>query len=488
MARGSVGLARAPRVVRGRQAATVVLVNILCRRRKVKPPEVVSPRVVGDRRRSSAHKAPRVWTRLDSAQPYVALAQRPREAATRVAAVPMAAISPHGARPRGSRSPGQGGCNDGRLWSTVGLLRGAQRSEAGGRRTLAAGSISIRVVARFRGIQESRMDKIERVRAVLEGRHPDRPPFSFWYHFPLSCAAGQAAVDAHVRHVARYDVDFLKIMDDNRYPRDGLPDGMVRSAADLDRLTALDGDEGTFGQQLELIGQLAQRYAGQMLMITTVFNAWATLRLLTAPPADKHGPPKLGGGVDPRDETMSRLLDDSPAGLARALEATAGSLANFCRRCVAAGADGVFLSVRDDWVDTPANGAGTYDRVVQATDLAILRGASAGTFNMLHVCGQAVDFARFAAYPVHAVNWADRYAGPTLAAAVPLVRSAICGGLNNLGTLATGTPEDCEREVADAIGQLAPRPLIVAPGCTFDPDAVPPANLDAVRRAAEKGW
>jgi uroporphyrinogen decarboxylase len=332
------------------------------------------------------------------------------------------------------------------------------------------------------------MNKIERVFAVLEGRRPDRPPVSFWHHFPLDCAAGPAAIDAHVRHVERYDLDFLKVMDDNRYPRIGLPDGMVSQAADLDCLTVLQGDEDSFGRQLELIRELSQRYAGRLLMITTIFNAWTTLRLLMAPPAGKHGPPKLGGDVDPRDEQMWRLLHESPGALTRALDTIAASLANFCGRCIEAGADGVFLSVRDDWVDTPENGPGNYDRLVRPTDLKILASVQRAAFNMLHICGQAVDFGRFAEYPVHAVNWADRYAGPPLAAVAATMRPALCGGLDNLGTLASGTPEDCQREVADAIRQVGQRPLIVAPGCTFDPDTVPAANLDAVRQAVEKGW
>jgi uroporphyrinogen-III decarboxylase len=263
---------------------------------------------------------------------------------------------------------------------------------------------------------------------------------------------------------------------------------MVGQAADLDRLTVLRGDEDTFARQLELIRELSQRYAGRLLMITTIFNAWTTLRLLMAPPAGKHGPPKLGGDVDPRDEQMWRLLRESPDALARALDTIAASLANFCGRCLDAGADGIFLSVRDDWVDTPENGPGNYDRFVRPTDLKVLAGVQRGAFNMLHVCGQAIEFSRFAEYPVHAVNWADRYAGPPLAAVAPTLRPAICGGLDNLGTLASGTPEACQRQVADAIRQVGPRPLIVAPGCTFDPDTVPAANLDAVRQAVEKGW
>jgi uroporphyrinogen decarboxylase len=330
------------------------------------------------------------------------------------------------------------------------------------------------------------MNKIERLTAVLEGRQPDRPPVSFWYHFAPECAAGPAAVEAHVRHVETYDLDFLKIMDDNRYPRRGLPGGVIAEVADLDKLPVLHGDEDRFAQQLELIGQLARRFAGEFRMITTVFNAWGTLRQMTAPDVGKHGPPVIGATGDPRDAIMTRFLHEAPDVVARALDTITESLANFVRNCLAAGADGVFFSVRDDWVDTPENGPGTYDRLARPSDLRILDAVRPGAFNMLHVCGQGLDFERFADYPVHAVNWADRYAGPPIAQVAGWLRPAICGGLNNLGTMASGSPEDCERELADAIQQAGGRPIIVAPGCTFDPATVPPENLRALRRAVER--
>ena len=331
------------------------------------------------------------------------------------------------------------------------------------------------------------MDKIERVTAVIEGRQPDRPPVSFWYHFDADHVAGPAAVEAHVRHVETYDLDFLKIMDDNRYPRFQLPTGVVATAADLDYLTVLRGDEDSFGQQLELIGELAKRYTGQLRMSTTLFGVWGMLRQMTVPASGEHGPPKLGQTADSRDATMSALLSDAPEALERALNVIAESLANFARNCIGAGADGVFLSVRDDWVDKPEHGEGTYDRLIKPTDMTILAGADQGTFNMLHVCGTAVDFARFGRYPVQAINWADRYAGPPISDALDLVQPAICAGLDNLGTMVTGSPDDCTRQVADALDQAAGRPIMIAPGCTFDPHAVPEANLQAIRRAVESG-
>ncbi|HID21864.1 MAG TPA: hypothetical protein EYP14_05615, partial [Planctomycetaceae bacterium] len=318
---------------------------------------------------------------------------------------------------------------------------------------------------------------------IIEGRRPDRPPFSCWYHFGPEAVAGPGAVDAHLRHVEAYDLDFLKVMDDNRYPRTATADGVIDEPDDLDRLRVLDGDEDSFGRQLELIGELARRLDGELLMATTVFNPWSTLRQMTVPDSGRHGPPTLDRGEDPRDATMMRFVREAPERLERALAVIADSTANFVRQCVSAGADGIFLSVRDDWVGDEQTGPELYDRWVKPGDGTVLAGAQAGRFNLLHICGKARRFDRFTEYPVHVLNWADRYAGPSIAEVVGRVRPAICAGLNNLGTMVYGTPEDCVREVADALQQAGERPIMLSPGCTYDPAAVPEENLQAIRRA-----
>jgi uroporphyrinogen decarboxylase len=330
------------------------------------------------------------------------------------------------------------------------------------------------------------MNKIERITAVLAGRQPDRPPLSFWYHFPPEAAAGPKAVEAHLRHVETYDLDFLKLMNDNRYPRQALPDGVVADVRDLDRLSVLGGTEDSFGQQLDLIRALARHTTGHIRMATTIFNSWTTLRQMTVPESGIHGPPTVdAAAVDPQEAAMTRLLHEAPDALSHALEVVAQSLAHFARQCLTAGADGIFLSVRDDWVDSPAHGPGNYDRLVQPGDLAILAAVQDGTFNMLHVCGRPLDFRRFAGYPVHVINWADRYAGPSIAEVASWAKPTLCGGLDNLNTMVTGSPDDCAQQVADALRQAAGRPLIVAPGCTYDPARVPAANLHAIHQAVE---
>ena len=181
---------------------------------------------------------------------------------------------------------------------------------------------------------------------------------------------------------------------------------------------------------------------------------------------------------------IRQLLEHDELSVKLALRNIGTSLASFARRCLDAGADGIFLSVRDDWVEAGTPQPGRYQQLVRDQDLQILDAAKSAAFNMLHVCGKAVNFREFAEYPVHAINWADRAAGPSIADVKDWVKPAICGGVDNLTTLPNGTPADVEREVADALRQAAGRPIMICPGCTYDPGRVPKDNLMAMSRAA----
>ena len=321
------------------------------------------------------------------------------------------------------------------------------------------------------------MTPTQRVDAVLAGRAPDRPPFSFWYHFRADQAAGPAAVSAHLEPFHQYGMDVLKVMNDNPYPHPG----RITRVEDLAALVPLQGDEGGFGEQLALLSALRTALGTQVYMPTTVFNAWMVLRLLVKPPA-MHMPPNLDAAADAPSRWLRQAWREHPALMAQALEIIGLNLARFATKCLAAGADGIFLSVRDDWVDTPET-PGLYDRLVRPTDRAILAAVPQAPFNVLHVCGKACDFRAFAAYPVPVLHWADRAAGPSIRDVAPWAKPALWGGVDNLGTLVTGTPQQVRAEVADALRQAAPRPILLAPGCTFDPARVPPANLRALADA-----
>lgn len=326
------------------------------------------------------------------------------------------------------------------------------------------------------------MNKVERVQAVLAGMKPDRPPVSFWYHFPPDEASGQPAIDAHLRHLEKWDLDYLKVMNDTGYPRDV---ATVSTVDDLLDLQVHGPDAPPFADQLAVIAGLASKLKGKVLMTTTIFNAWAILRGLTEPPKLVHAPPVLGAAENDRDETLSKLLEIDREWVGKALRKIGKSLAQFATTCIHAGADGIFLSVRDDWVDNERNGRGTYDELVAPIDRMILEAARDGKFNMVHACGKPLDMGRFTAYPhVHAINWADRAAGPSIGEVMGHTKLAISAGVDNLDTLPMGAPDDVRREVRDALAQAGSRPILISPGCTYDPAKVPDWNLKAMIEAA----
>ncbi len=269
-------------------------------------------------------------------------------------------------------------------------------------------------------------------------------------------------------------------MNDNGYPTRR----EIRRAADLRDLPVLRGDEEGYGRQLDLIRCLAAELSGKVFMATTIFNAWGVLRrMVAAEIADRHGPPTLGGPTTSTDARVSELLGEDRTAVGAALNAIAASQANYAGKCIEAGADGVFLSVRDDWVNTDANGRDTYDQMVRHGDGQIVSAAREGRFNVLHVCGVSRAFDGFAQYTVHVINWADRAGGPAIGEVIGRVQPAVCGGVDNLHTLPKGTPQAVQEEVRDALRQAGDRPMLVAAGCTYDPDTVPEENLDAMVHA-----
>ncbi len=328
------------------------------------------------------------------------------------------------------------------------------------------------------------MTKRERIRAVLAGEIPDRVPVAFWHHFGPGYEYGPAAVDAHLEHFERYDLDFLKVMNDNAYPRE--KEFLVRTGDDLRKLRVLGGDEEPFLRQLELVAALRRKLGPEVLIASTVFSPYSVLRQLAGPERRVHNPPKLELGDDERDQVLGLLLRTSGELVHEALLCIAATLSRFTRYCLEAGADGIFFSVRDDWVESALPKPGTYDSIVREADLVVCRSASAGSFNVLHICGRAVDFSVFSAYPVQVINWADRACGPAIREATRVLKPAICAGVDNFTTLVHGTPQDCRAEVLDALGQTGGRPMIIAPGCTYAPEAVPAENLGAICSAARE--
>jgi uroporphyrinogen decarboxylase len=301
------------------------------------------------------------------------------------------------------------------------------------------------------------MTKVERVRAALAGTDVDRPPFSVWYHFGLQHAPAERTAQIHVEFFEAYNLDWLKVMNDYSYP---MPRGIetLSDARDLKRVIAFDVRQGSFGEQLETIRLIGQSLRGKALVVDTVFNAWNTLKRNVL------------------KEAMGPLMEEHPAELEAALAVVNDNLIRYAIASLHGGASGIFFSVPA----TPESlTAEQYERFMRPFDLAFLEAIRPfGEFHVLHAHGKELYLDRLQEYPVHAISWADREAGPPLALMRRITPRALMGGIDH-GSFPYTSAAKIREQIRTAIAEAGSRKLFIAPGC-----AIPSYSFPELIRAA----
>lgn len=289
------------------------------------------------------------------------------------------------------------------------------------------------------------MTRIERVRAALAGRPADRAPFSVWYHLGLQHAPAARTARAHLEFLEAYDLDWLKLMNDYSYP---MPAGVetLDDARDLARIVPLDPARTPMAEQLRVVEIVADALRDRALFLDTLFDAWNTLRRNVVKGA------------------MTAFMRQAPDALDAALAAVNETLIAYARASLERGAAGIFLSVpaAEELVTREE-----YERFLRPFDLALLEAVRGrGEFHVLHAHGRRLFFDRVVDYPVHAISWADRDAGPSLAAARERTGLALMGGIDHTGFQYTSAAR-IRAEIRDAIAQSGGRGLLLAPGCSL---------------------
>ncbi|MBI4012696.1 MAG: hypothetical protein HY359_10330 [Candidatus Rokubacteria bacterium] len=319
------------------------------------------------------------------------------------------------------------------------------------------------------------MTSIERVRAALQGKAVDRPPFTIWYHFGLQHAPAERTAQAHLEFFDAYHLDWLKMMNDYSYP---MPDGVetLGEARDLGRLQPFDPTRGPMGEQLRAVQILAASLRGRALFVDTVFNAWNTLRRNVV------------------KDAMDALMRDHPKELEAALAVVNENLTRYALASLERGAAGIFFSVPATPESvTPEQ----YERFMRPFDLALLQAVrGCGECHILHAHGSRLYFDRLLDYPVHAISWAagrdgreaagrarhdrdeDRAGGPSLAEARGRTPLALVGGIDHTNFPYVSAAAIRE-QVRGAVAEAGREKLLLAPGC-----AVPTYSFPDLIRAA----
>ena len=180
---------------------------------------------------------------------------------------------------------------------------------------------------------------------------------------------------------------------------------------------------------------------------------------------------------------VRRFIHENPEAAHAALQNIASTLAEYSKATIDAGASGLFFAI----VKLAREGILTEDEFEafgKPYDQQVLAAVQGAPFNMLHICGPYAYFDAVTDYPVHAINWATiGQHNPTIGEAVTQTDKALVGGVDEVGTLQTGTPDQVKAEAQAAIKAVNGRHLLLTPGCGTSLD-VPDANLHALREAA----
>ena len=312
------------------------------------------------------------------------------------------------------------------------------------------------------------MNRRERVVAALRAEPVDRVPLAFWMHnFATENSANELAAES-IRLARLFGWDYLKPQSRAqgfaeawglryRPSRERAVPYTVTvtpcaGAGDLARLAPVDPRGGALGEQLAALRLIRDAVGPDTPIIWTVFSPLMVVPFL------------LEGG---RDRALA-LMRAEPAALERALDAMAETLAAYARACVDGGADGLFYATNIATRDLVT--AEECRRFQRPYDQRILGPVSDAPFNVLHVCGSGVRFEEFADYPVRAFSYAIGPDNPSLREVQQRTGRAVMGGLPAKPEIATCTAGAMAGHVRAAVDAVKGRGLLLAPGCSINPD------------------
>jgi uroporphyrinogen decarboxylase len=302
-----------------------------------------------------------------------------------------------------------------------------------------------------------KMNKIERVRAALAGEAVDRVPASFWFHFTPDKAHGEASVQAHLEYYRASGIDYLKVMNEHQYRANV----ELKAPADWRDVRPAPLSSPFFQEQLDEVKRLVDELGDECLIITTIFNPFAS------------------GNYASGRVVTGHLKADAEA-VHQGLGAIADSLAEFAVACVEAGASGIFYSAQGGEADRFTEEE--FLSYIKPHDLTVLNAVKDhGEFHLLHICKDRVRLPLFVDYPGHAVNWAATKNNLSLTEGRELFQRTIVGGMDDRGIVVDGTPDEISAAARAVIDDFGTTGFMLGADCTFPTDI----DVNNIRVAVE---
>ena len=298
---------------------------------------------------------------------------------------------------------------------------------------------------------------------------PEYTPAGFFIHFPEEYRHGQAAIDKHLEFFRYTGMDFVKIQYEAAYP----PQPHIQKPADW--ATLQPPDRAYFQDAWNIARGLVQAAGKEALVIQTLYS------------------PFMLANHSIGDELVEKHLREDPDQVRKGIEIITESMLTFVRGCIDAGVDGFYHSTQGGETFR-FEGSPIFEEYIKPFDLAVMSEINQATpFNILHVCDYAGSYTSlqpFCGAPRDASQGTD-YPGDVVNCSLDLGSQKLTGqqvsdlfgrpfmgGIERLGTIASGTPAEV-KTLAEEVLAEAPKSFILAADCTLPPGV----NWDNIKTA-----
>lgn len=307
------------------------------------------------------------------------------------------------------------------------------------------------------------MNKLNRVQAALRGEAVDRPPYSFWTHFPGIDLDPEVLSRETIAFARELDVDFVKTMPNGQFCTEdwgaisdfsevakGGVAKVIKAAVncpeDWSKICRMDVTQGAFGRELKQIALVCSGLGVDTPVLATAFSPLTVAQ-------------KLAG------EGYRAHLQSCPELVSVALSNIAATMADFVQAALKAGCSGVFFATQES--STKCMSEETFRKFGRPYDLEVLNAAADGWFNVIHMHGEDIMFDVLKDYPVAALNWHIGETDPQLAeyASQP-GRMPVLGGLRRMA-LTNGDLAMTRSDIQSAMSATGGRGLLLGPACVI---------------------
>ena len=322
------------------------------------------------------------------------------------------------------------------------------------------------------------MNKIERIKAAIEGKEVDKLPFAFWSHLPSIDLDPERLAKETYNFYKKYDIDFVKTMNNGMYSIEDfgceidyseVPKGGV---AKIIKTPITSADDWKNIKEVPLTSKAISRelYSLELLLnmlkdenvpiIFTVFSPITTAEKLSGKRLKEH-----------IKEGKRELVH-------KALEEITKTTCKLAEKAIEMGASGIFfasqLTTFNEITDEE------YLEFGKPYDLKVLKSASKGWFNVIHAHGNNIMFDILKTYPVQAFNWHAWETLPDIEEARDLSEKCLMGGIMRMD-ITNCHKNEVRNQIYKSIKILHKKKHILTPGCVIRY----PLNEDMLRFVKE---